>query len=102
RPLVWAAPAGALHALGPGPGKTVVAAYLVGSRGTARHAVILGLIVTASHTAGVYLLGAATVYASRYIVPERIYPWVALGSGLAIPALRLSLFLRRYPGRPPA
>src|SRR5262249_44983895 len=99
RPLVWAAPAGALHALGPGPGKTVVAAFLVGSRGTAWHAVILGLIVTASHTAGVYLLGAATVYASRYIVPERIYPWVALGSGLAIAVLGLSLFLRRYAGR---
>jgi ABC-type nickel/cobalt efflux system permease component RcnA len=97
--LVVAAALGALHALEPGHGKTVVAAYLVGSRGTAWHAVILGLIVTASHTAGVYLLGAATVYASRYIVPERIYPWVALGSGLAIAALGLSLFLRRYAGR---
>jgi ABC-type nickel/cobalt efflux system permease component RcnA len=97
--LVVAAALGALHALEPGHGKTVVAAYLVGSRGTAWHAVILGLIVTASHTAGVYLLGAATVYASRYIVPERLYPWVALGSGLAIAALGLSLFLRRYAGR---
>src|SRR5262245_46784180 len=97
--LVVAATLGALHALEPGHGKTVVAAYLVGSRGTAWHAVILGLIVTASHTAGVYLLGAATVYASRDIVPERIYPWVALGSGLAIAALGLALFLRRYAGR---
>jgi ABC-type nickel/cobalt efflux system permease component RcnA len=97
--IVVAAALGALHALEPGHGKTVVAAYLVGSRGTAWHAVILGLIVTASHTAGVYLLGAATVYASRYIVPERLYPWVALGSGLAIAALGLSLFLRRYAGR---
>src|SRR5262245_14840159 len=97
--LVVAAALGALHALEPGHGKTVVSAYLVGSRGTAWHAVILGLIVTASHTAGVYLLGAATVYASRYIVPERIYPWVALGSGLAIAALGLSLFVRRYAGR---
>src|SRR5262245_9785315 len=97
--LVVATALGALHALEPGHGKTIVAAYLVGSRGTAWHAVILGLIVTASHTAGVYLLGAATVYASRYIVPERIYPWVALGSGLVIAALGLSLFLRRYAGR---
>ena len=97
--LVVAAALGALHALEPGHGKTVVAAYLVGSRGTAWHAVILGLIVTASHTAGVYLLGAATVYASRYIVPERLYPWVALASGLVIAALGLSLFFRRYAGR---
>jgi ABC-type nickel/cobalt efflux system permease component RcnA len=97
--LVVAAALGALHALEPGHGKTVVAAYLVGSRGTAWHALLLGLIVTASHTAGVYLLGAATVYASHYIVPERLYPWVALGSGLAIAVLGLSLFLRRYAGR---
>ena len=48
---------GALHALEPGHGKTIVAAYLVGSSGTSRHAVLLGLIVTAAHTAGVYLLG---------------------------------------------
>src|SRR4030095_4513079 len=97
--LVVAAALCALHALEPGHGKTVVAAYLVGSRGTAWHAVLLGLIVTASHTAGVYLLGAATIYASRYVVPERLYPWVALGSGLVIAGLGLSLFLRRYAGR---
>jgi ABC-type nickel/cobalt efflux system permease component RcnA len=96
--LVVAMALGAFHALEPGHGKTVVAAYLVGSRGTARHALILGLIVTASHTAGVYVLGAATFYASRYVLPERLYPWVALVSGLTIAALGLSLFLRRYTG----
>src|SRR5262249_31662902 len=74
-------------------------AYLVGSRGTARHALILGLIVTASHTAGVYLLGGITFYASQHVVPERLYPWVALGSGLTIAALGLSLFVRRLDGR---
>ena len=94
--LLVAAALGALHALEPGHGKTVVAAYLVGSRGTARHALILGLIVTASHTAGVYLLGAVTFFASQYVVPERLYPWVALASGLTIAALGLSLFWRRF------
>ena len=89
---------GAFHALEPGHGKTIVAAYLVGSRGTARHAVILGLIVTASHTVGVYALGGVTFYASHYVVPERLYPWVALASGLTIAALGLSLFLRRAAG----
>ncbi|MGA2421675.1 MAG: hypothetical protein ABSG69_16485, partial [Candidatus Acidiferrum sp.] len=67
-----AAGLGALHALEPGHGKTIVAAYLVGSRGTAKHAVFLGIIVTAAHTAGVYLLGALTLYASKYIVPEQL------------------------------
>jgi ABC-type nickel/cobalt efflux system permease component RcnA len=89
---------GAFHALEPGHGKTVVAAYLVGSRGTARHAMILGLIVTVTHTAGVYILGAVTLFASRYVVPERLYPWLGVMSGLIIAALGLSLFLRRYAG----
>ena len=75
---------GALHALEPGHGKTVVAAYLVGSRGTARHALMLAATVTASHTAGVYVLGALTLYASRWIIPERIYPWLGSVSGMIV------------------
>jgi ABC-type nickel/cobalt efflux system permease component RcnA len=86
---------GAFHALEPGHGKTVVAAYLVGSRGTAWHALMLGLIVTVTHTAGVYVLGAVTLFASHYVVPERLYPWLAVTSGLIIAGLGLSLFLRR-------
>ena len=91
-----AAGLGALHALEPGHGKTIVAAYLVGSRGTARHACLLGMIVTASHTAGVYVLGAITLYASHYVVPERLYPWLGAVSGLTIAGLGFYLFLRRY------
>jgi ABC-type nickel/cobalt efflux system permease component RcnA len=94
-----AATLGAFHALEPGHGKTVVAAYLVGSRGTAWHAVLLGLIVTASHTVGVYLLGGVTLYASRYVVPERLYPWLGAISGLTIAGLGFFLFLRRYAER---
>jgi ABC-type nickel/cobalt efflux system permease component RcnA len=89
---------GALHALEPGHGKTIVAAYLVGSRGTARHALLLGLIVTASHTAGVFALGAITLYASRYIVPEQLYPWLGVFSGLTIAGLGGYMFLRRWSG----
>jgi len=89
---------GALHALEPGHGKTVVAAYLVGSRGTAWHALILGLIVTASHTVGVYMLGGVTLYAQRYVMPERLYPWIGVLSGLTIAGLGGFLFLRRYSG----
>ena len=89
---------GALHALEPGHGKTIVAAYLVGSRGTARHAVLLGLIVTASHTMGVFALGAITLYASRYIVPEQLYPWLGVLSGLTIAGLGCYMLLRRLTG----
>ena len=97
-----AAGLGALHALEPGHGKTIVAAYLVGSKGTARHAFLLGLIVTASHTAGVYLLGVVTIYAQRYIFPERIYPFMAVLSGAFIAGMGFYLFLQRFvPGALP-
>ncbi|MGI8773014.1 MAG: hypothetical protein ACR2JE_16440 [Acidobacteriaceae bacterium] len=89
---------GALHALEPGHGKTIVAAYLVGSRGTARHATLLGIIVTVSHTAGVFALGAVTLYASRYIVPEQLYPWLGVLSGLTVAGLGGYMFLRRWSG----
>ena len=89
---------GGLHALEPGHGKTVVAAYLVGSRGTAAHAVLLGLIVTVSHTAGVFALGAITLYASHSIVPEQLYPWLGFFSGVTIAALGCYMALRRLTG----
>src|SRR5580704_13798679 len=89
---------GGLHALEPGHGKTIVAAYLVGSKGTPRHAVLLGMIVTASHTAGVFALGAITLYASRYIVPEQLYPWLGAFSGITITGLGCYMLMRRLTG----
>jgi high-affinity nickel-transport protein len=93
-----AAGLGAAHALEPGHGKTIVAAYLVGSRGRTRHAVGLGLLVTAAHTAGVYLLGAVVLYASKYVIPERIYPWLSIFSGMVIAVLAVYLLLRAWTG----
>ncbi len=89
---------GGLHALEPGHGKTIVAAYLVGSNGTARHAFLLGMIVTVSHTAGVFALGAVTLYASRYILPEQLYPWLGAFSGITIAGLGCYMLLRRLTG----
>jgi ABC-type nickel/cobalt efflux system permease component RcnA len=86
---------GGLHALSPGHGKTVVGAYLIGSRGTARHAVFLGATVTITHTAGVFALGIITLFASEYIVPERLYPILSLTSGGIVLTIGLSLFVRR-------
>jgi nickel/cobalt transporter (NicO) family protein len=97
--LVVSVGLGAFHALEPGHGKTLVAAYLVGSRGTMKHAFLLGLIVTAAHTAGVYLLGAITLYASQYVVPERLYPWLGVVSGVMITSLGTALLVRRYRGK---
>ncbi|MEJ7824164.1 MAG: sulfite exporter TauE/SafE family protein [Solirubrobacteraceae bacterium] len=75
---------GALHALSPGHGKAMVAAYLVGARGTARHAVILGAIVTVTHTIGVFALGLVTLALSQYLLPEDLYPWLNLAAGLLV------------------
>ena len=93
-----AAGLGALHALEPGHGKTIVAAYLVGSRGTARHAVLLGVVVTAAHTAGVFLLGGLTLYASQYIVPEQLYPWLGAISGVTVAGLGIFILLQNLTG----
>jgi ABC-type nickel/cobalt efflux system permease component RcnA len=91
-----AAVLGGFHALEPGHGKTLVAAYLVGSRGTAGHAVLLGAVVTASHTISVYALGIITLYASQRVVPEQLYPWLGMASGLLVAGLGFALFIRRY------
>ncbi len=75
---------GAVHALSPGHGKAMVAAYLVGTRGTARHALALGLTVTVTHTIGVFALGAVALALSAYVLPEDLYPWLNLVSGLLV------------------
>jgi ABC-type nickel/cobalt efflux system permease component RcnA len=75
---------GALHALSPGHGKAMVAAYLVGTRGSARHAVALGATVTVTHTIGVFALGVVTLALSQYVLPEDLYPWLTLVSGLLV------------------
>jgi len=93
--LVAAFGFGALHALGPGHGKTVVAAYLVGSRGTARHALALGLTVTATHTSTVYLLGLVTLTLSELIVPERLYLYLGVASGAMVVVMGTSLLASR-------
>ena len=68
----------------PGHGKAMVAAYLVGTRGTPRHAVALGATVTVTHTVGVFALGAVALALSQYILPETLYPWLNLVSGALV------------------
>ena len=90
---------GAVHALSPGHGKAMVAAYLVGTRGRPRHAVALGAIVTVTHTAGVFALGAITLALSEFVLPETLYPWLNLVSGLLVVAIGATVLrghLRRH------
>lgn len=75
---------GALHGLAPGHGKTVVGAYLIGSKGTLWHALLLGLIVTFTHTFSVILLGLVSLFFFNSVVPDKALPWISCVSGLLI------------------
>jgi ABC-type nickel/cobalt efflux system permease component RcnA len=86
---------GAIHALSPGHGKTIVAAYLVGTRGTPKHAIFLGGMVTFTHTISVFALGFATLFLSRYVLPEKIFPVLGAISGLMIVWVGATLFFKR-------
>jgi nickel/cobalt exporter len=89
--LLVAAFWGAAHAFSPGHGKAIVAGYLVGSRGKPRHAVLLGLIVTFTHTIGVFALGLVTLALSEFIVPEQLYPWLNLVAALLVVCVGLAI-----------
>jgi nickel/cobalt transporter (NicO) family protein len=89
--LFW----GAAHALSPGHGKTIITAYLVGQRGTPRHAALLGLIVTITHTIGVFALGLVTLALSQFVVPDRLYPWLNLVSGALVVGIGASVLRAR-------
>lgn len=93
--LVAAVALGALHALAPGHGKTVMAAYLVGERGSLREAAVLGLTVTSTHTAGVLLLGIL-LSGSTAVIPEELYPWLGLTSGAMLAGVGVSLLVRAW------
>ncbi len=94
--LAAAAGWGALHALSPGHGKSMVAAYLVGSRGTPRHAAILGVTVTITHTFAVFALGLITLFASQYVLPEDLYPWLGIASGVSVIVVGFAVMRSRF------
>ncbi|MEH1935436.1 MAG: sulfite exporter TauE/SafE family protein [Nostoc sp.] len=89
---------GGLHALSPGHGKTLVGAYLVGSRSNAQQALFLGLIITITHTAGIFALGLVTLGTSQFILTEQLYPWLSVISGVLVTVIGLNLFISRLQG----
>jgi len=93
--LVVAFGLGAIHALSPGHGKTIVAAYLVGSRGTVKHALFLGGMVTFTHTISVFFLGLTTLFLSQYVLPEKIIPVLGAISGVSIVWIGAMLLYQR-------
>jgi nickel/cobalt exporter len=97
--LLLALGLGAAHAISPGHGKTLVAAYLIGNRGSFAQAIWLGVTVAVTHTVGVLLLGVATLLATELLVPERLITWLSLASGLLVVSLGGSLVWRHARSR---
>jgi ABC-type nickel/cobalt efflux system permease component RcnA len=85
---------GALHAATPGHGKTVMAAYLVGTRRSLRDAAFLGLVVAVSHTAGVLALAAVVLIAGAALSPERAYPVLSAISALLVVGIGATMLAR--------
>ncbi len=94
-PLLIAFVFGAAHALTPGHGKTIVAAYLVGTKGRVWDAIVLGVIVTMTHTFSVFVLGLGMLYASQYVMPQTLFPWLTALSGVLVAGMGIWLFVRR-------
>ncbi|MEG4959565.1 MULTISPECIES: HoxN/HupN/NixA family nickel/cobalt transporter [unclassified Microcoleus] len=90
---------GCVHAMSPGHGKTIVGAYLVGSRATPVHALFLAATTTITHTAGVFAVGGITLFASNLIDPEKLDPWLSLISGLLVAFIGLNLLLSKIKTR---
>lgn len=90
---------GALHAIGPGHGKTIMAAYLVGAGGKTRQALIVGIAVSLMHTTSVVVLGLITLGASNLFAPEDVFPWLSFASGLIVLGLGAWLLQTRMRAR---
>ena len=100
--VLTAAALGAWHAVTPGHGKTLMAAYLVGTKGRPLHAVGLGLSVALSHTLGILALAGLIVGAQGVLPPElvlRTTPFIAAVSVVAIGGWMLVGEARRRLGR---
>jgi nickel/cobalt transporter (NicO) family protein len=93
--VVAAIGVGAVHSFGPGHGKSLIGAYLIGSGGTLRQAVAVGAAVSVMHTASVLGLGILVLSAERFLAPERVYPWLGLASGLVALGLGAVLLVSR-------
>lgn len=89
---------GAVHALTPGHGKTLVAAYLVGQQGTVWHALVLGLVTTLTHTGIVLLLAGVLFVLYPDTVPEDVKTVLGLVGGLLVAGMGFWLLLRRLSG----
>jgi nickel/cobalt transporter (NicO) family protein len=92
--LLVAMALGGLHALAPGHGKTIMAAYAAGrGRRSRREVLALAITVTLTHTAGVLALGLL-VGSGSALAPAAAFPWLGVASGVLIALTGLTLLRR--------
>ncbi|CRK61985.1 Inner membrane protein [Alloactinosynnema sp. L-07] len=97
--LLLAIALGASHAAMPGHGKTIIAAYLAGQRGTPRDALTVGATVTLTHTAGVLVLGLVLPIVTTF-AGDAILTWLGLASGFLVTVIGLRLLHAALLNRP--
>ncbi len=88
---------GALHALEPGHSKTLMAAYLIGTKGTKRDAVLLGLSAATTHSLVVIALAVAALYLGKEAFTDQATHWLQVGSGVVVIGIGLWLLWQRWP-----
>lgn len=93
--LLLAVGFGAIHALAPGHGKTIMAGYMVGGGARTSQAVAAGIAIALMHVTSVLVLGFAIAWAEESFAPEEVYPWLGLVAGLVVLGLGTGLLVTR-------
>ena len=91
---------GALHALEPGHSKTLMAAYLIGTKGTKRDAVLLGLSAATTHSIVVIALAVTALYLGKEAFTDQATHWLQIGSAVIVIGIGLWLLWQRWPRKP--
>lgn len=87
---------GALHALEPGHGKSIMGAYLIASRGGIRHAFLLGLMVTLTHTFVIFLLAVGALLLADRFASREIMFWLEVVSGVIVTSVGVWMILNAF------
>ncbi len=87
---------GAFHALEPGHGKTVVAAYLVGSKAKVYEAILLGIIVTFTHTFSIIILAILTNFAAKTFPGLQLHIYLGFVAAALIISVGVSMIWTRF------
>ncbi len=88
---------GALHALEPGHSKTLIAAYLIGTKGTKWDAFLLGVSAAATHSVVVVALAATALWLGSAVFTEQVSHWLQISSGVVVILLGAWMLWRRWP-----